>query len=74
MTNEHLKEMLKEEWIPGDDLPRGKAHLVEGFDIQNCDDMECIFCSALICPYGEPLHFHHDGCPICSYDEQGNLL
>ena len=20
-----------------------------------------------ICPYDEPLHNHHDGCPLCSY-------
>jgi hypothetical protein len=34
--------------------------------IQECDDHECLTCGALFCPYGEPLHFHHDGCPCCS--------
>ncbi|ATW62283.1 hypothetical protein Psp6_00030 [Pseudomonas phage Psp6] len=34
----------------------------------HCDDPECLKCGAIICPHGEPLHFHHDGCPSCSQD------
>lgn len=30
-----------------------------------CTEPECIFCGAIVCPHGEPLHFHHDGCPAC---------
>jgi hypothetical protein len=30
-------------------------------------EVECVFCGADYCPYGEPLHWHHDGCPAC-YD------
>lgn len=26
---------------------------------------ECTGCGARDCPYGEPLHYHHDGCPAC---------
>lgn len=26
---------------------------------------ECSLCSARDCPYMEPLHYHHDGCPMC---------
>ncbi len=26
---------------------------------------ECSICSIIICPYGDSLHFHHDGCPSC---------
>lgn len=33
--------------------------------LQRCDDYECITCGAIMCPYGEPLHNHHDGCPAC---------
>jgi hypothetical protein len=29
------------------------------------DDGECGICGAIICPHGESLHFHHDGCPAC---------
>lgn len=29
-------------------------------------DGECLTCGVLFCPYSEPLHFHHDGCPACS--------
>ena len=29
-------------------------------------DGECALCSILDCPEGEPLHYHHDGCPACS--------
>lgn len=32
---------------------------------QRCDNWECLSCGVLFCPYGEPLHFHHDGCPAC---------
>ena len=26
----------------------------------------CDQCAEIFCPYGELLHFHHDGCPCCS--------
>lgn len=32
---------------------------------------ECMTCSTVLCPYGEPLHLHHDGCPSCTYDAEG---
>lgn len=31
--------------------------------IEDCPDQECLDCGARACPLGEPLHFHHDGCP-----------
>ena len=33
-----------------------------------CPDPECIECGARDCPYGEPFHYHHDGCPACWRD------
>lgn len=30
-----------------------------------CTECECMVCSVLLCPYHEPLHFHHDECPSC---------
>lgn len=33
--------------------------------LARCDDPECYHCGAMVCPRGEPLHFHHDGCPSC---------
>lgn len=33
--------------------------------LNECTDMECLACGQILCPYGEPLHFHHDGCPAC---------
>ena len=30
------------------------------------EDQECLICGVLCCPAGEPLHFHHDGCPACT--------
>lgn len=30
-----------------------------------CDTDECTICSLRDCPKGEPLHFHHEGCPAC---------
>ena len=37
--------------------------------LSHCDDGECYTCGQIICPHGEPLHFHHDGCPACAQDE-----
>ncbi len=34
-----------------------------------CRNSECIECGERDCPHGEPLHYHHDGCPACSFDE-----
>lgn len=34
--------------------------------LNHCSDMECMVCGEIICPQGEPLHFHHDGCPACT--------
>jgi hypothetical protein len=34
--------------------------------IQNCEDNECAACGFLCCPFYDPLHFHHDGCPMCA--------
>src|SRR5579859_6049679 len=36
------------------------AHTTNG-----CIDMECMICAIRDCPHGEPLHYHHDGCPSC---------
>lgn len=33
-----------------------------------CPDPECLECGQIVCPQGEPLHFHHDGCPACHAD------
>lgn len=30
-----------------------------------CPVDECMDCAIQVCPDGEPLHFHHDGCPAC---------
>lgn len=30
-----------------------------------CDIDECMICARRDCPRGEPLHYHHDGCPCC---------
>lgn len=36
--------------------------------LQHCADAECHTCGSIICRHGEPLHFHHDGCPACASD------
>lgn len=36
--------------------------------LAHCPDGECLVCAAIICPHGEPRHFHHDGCPACAED------
>jgi len=32
----------------------------------SCPGAECLDCGARDCPHGEPLHYHHDGCPACT--------
>jgi len=34
-----------------------------------CDIDECWICAIRDCPYHEPLHYHHDGCPSCFGDD-----
>lgn len=35
-------------------------------DVCGEGDGECLLCGVLDCPHGEPLHYHHDGCPACA--------
>lgn len=38
--------------------------------LNTCDGGEfCEQCADVFCPYGEQLHFHHDGCPCCDGGE-----
>jgi hypothetical protein len=37
---------------------------------KTCPNDECLVCGERECPHGEPLHFHHDGCPACVFDEE----
>jgi hypothetical protein len=34
----------------------------------SCPDDECLTCGARDC--GDPLHYHHDGCPSCAFNEE----
>lgn len=34
-----------------------------------CIDKECTICAIIFCPFNEPLHYHHDGCPACFAEE-----
>lgn len=36
--------------------------------LNHCPIGECEECSKIVCPYGEPLHLHHDGCPCCAME------
>lgn len=38
--------------------------------LATCHDAECAECSRIVCPHGDPMHFHHDGCPSCAIGEQ----
>jgi hypothetical protein len=35
---------------------------------------ECSMCGILCCPHSDPFHFHHDGCPSCSEDEDNDYV
>lgn len=34
--------------------------------LSHCQIDECTECSQIVCSEGDPLHFHHDGCPACT--------
>lgn len=34
--------------------------------LNECENMECDLCARLCCDHGDPMHFHHDGCPSCA--------
>jgi hypothetical protein len=35
--------------------------------LAHCPVSECPECAEIVCPHGEPMHFHHDGCPACAH-------
>jgi len=37
------------------------------------DNGECGECGRIICPHKDPMHFHHDGCPSCSDEDDAAL-
>ena len=39
-------------------------------DANTCQVEECMICGVRDCPGREPLHYHHDGCPYCYYNEE----
>lgn len=41
-------------------------------EIGDGTDDECLVCGEHDCPHGEPLHYHHDGCPMCEGDVSGD--
>lgn len=58
------------------ETPEGRAELARSHgvavgDYSACPDQECLICGVVACPHREPLHFHHDGCPACYYDQAG---
>lgn len=38
-------------------------------DRATCAIVECMACSERDCPHSDPLHYHHDGCPSCEWEE-----
>ena len=61
-----------------DTLHQGVAKAVQDRDYKEADRLmalcdnqfgECSICGVICCPHGEPMHFHHDGCPSCAAPE-----
>lgn len=48
---------------------RDKFHSDSEELMKQCGDAECGECAKIMCPHGEILHFHHDGCPACAMAE-----
>jgi len=52
------------------ELGKGAAHRqlvqdAQGHHPKDACPEECILCGVRDCPYENPLHYHHDGCPAC---------
>jgi hypothetical protein len=43
---------------------RRLSNCIDGL-LNHCPNDECLECSKIVCPEGEALHLHHDGCPAC---------
>lgn len=52
---------------------RGETDLGPAVDeaLNKCGNECCEQCGDIFCTWGEPLHFHHDGCPCCSMVPDG---
>ena len=42
--------------------------------LDHCNHPECNICAEIICPHGDFMHFHHDGCPTCAEVEAERLM
>ena len=40
--------------------------------LNKCASECCDQCGDIFCPWGEALHFHHDGCPCCATVQDWN--
>lgn len=63
-----VKDMAEDPGIGGPDADDIVERLQRA--LAECEDPECEICGRIVCPYGEPLHFHHDGCPMCSQEDE----
>ncbi len=43
-------------------------HEKHGAPAEKCTLEVCAICGSLECPFGDPRHFQHDGCPSCAGD------
>jgi len=63
------KMLSREELIADNTLLKAEVerlHKALDHMMTHCADAECTTCSEIVCPHGEPFHFHHDGCPACA--------
>lgn len=78
--NETIREKMKglktyaatrdfiQHFVQGDHQCRGSIEAC-----QAAGNGECIVCGARDCSHDEPLHYHHDGCPACVFDEAKSM-
>jgi hypothetical protein len=52
-----------------DEMERNGPSQVADNLLAACPDPECSECARVICPHGDMMHFHHDGCPSCAEDD-----
>lgn len=52
------------------EVPDFEKELLTHPKTEDCKDSECIFCGYRDCPHHEPLHYHHDGCPACLFEDE----
>lgn len=78
-TDDQLRELHELLYVHATDLldaveERDEARSKIQHLLDHCKVDECSTCAEIVCKHHDPLHFHHDGCPACSYPQSPEAI